>query len=153
MTSAPSVNQIRFLSSVALEKAPKLILEASCSAADAIWDLPGWTYLSGLRLGSAASAAAPPWRRPSSILTSTLPPAFSTAAIAALEAPATLIVSLAFELALGEQAHAVARAAQHAGRDQGRAVDRAAGRELAGVDRLLQAAEIDLDDSRAGGRC
>src|SRR6478672_3782142 len=50
MIRAPSVNQIRFLSSVALEKAPKLILEASCSAADAIWDLPGWTYLSGLRL-------------------------------------------------------------------------------------------------------
>jgi len=36
MTSAPSVNQMRFLSSSALEKADQLILAASCSAADAI---------------------------------------------------------------------------------------------------------------------
>src|SRR5689334_10093426 len=36
MTSAPSVNQIRFLSSSALAKAPQLTLAASCSAADAM---------------------------------------------------------------------------------------------------------------------
>ncbi len=36
MTSAPSVNQIRFLSSSALAKADQLILAASCSAADAM---------------------------------------------------------------------------------------------------------------------
>src|SRR5436190_17535983 len=35
-TSAPSVNHSRFLSSVALEKLASEILEASCSAADAI---------------------------------------------------------------------------------------------------------------------
>ena len=37
-TSAPSVNHSRFLSSVALEKFARLMLEASCSAADAIRD-------------------------------------------------------------------------------------------------------------------
>ena len=36
MTSAPRVNQMRFLSSSALAKADQLILAASCSAADAI---------------------------------------------------------------------------------------------------------------------
>src|SRR5271166_4687478 len=36
MTNAPSVNQIRFLSSSALAKADQLILAASCSAADAM---------------------------------------------------------------------------------------------------------------------
>src|SRR5918997_1056363 len=44
--SAPSVNHSRFLSSVALAKFARLMLEASCSAADAIvFDIP---------LGSAA---------------------------------------------------------------------------------------------------
>src|SRR5580704_16534142 len=37
MTSAPSVNQMRFLSSSALENEFQLMLAASCSAADAIW--------------------------------------------------------------------------------------------------------------------
>ena len=37
-TSAPNVNHRRFLSSVALEKPARLILAASCSAADAIDD-------------------------------------------------------------------------------------------------------------------
>src|SRR5271165_4274419 len=36
MTSAPNVNQMRFLSSSALAKADQLILAASCSAADAM---------------------------------------------------------------------------------------------------------------------
>ena len=36
MTSAPRVNQMRFWSSSALEKADQLMLAASCSAADAI---------------------------------------------------------------------------------------------------------------------
>ena len=34
MTSAPRVNQMRFFSSVALDRAPKLMLAASCSAAE-----------------------------------------------------------------------------------------------------------------------
>src|SRR5579863_932464 len=38
MTNAPSVNQMRFLSSSALAKADQLILAASCSAADAMAD-------------------------------------------------------------------------------------------------------------------
>src|SRR5271163_1377371 len=40
MTSAASVNQIRLFSSVALEKAEKFMLAASCSAADAIMPYP-----------------------------------------------------------------------------------------------------------------
>src|SRR6185437_14746243 len=40
MTRAPSVNQIRFFSSVAFENAPKFMLAASCSAADAMMSHP-----------------------------------------------------------------------------------------------------------------
>src|SRR5262249_16913608 len=38
--SAPRVNQMRFLSSSALAKAPRLILAANCSAAEAMVPLP-----------------------------------------------------------------------------------------------------------------
>src|SRR5215470_15037894 len=48
------------------------------------------------------------------------------------------------ELALAQQAHAVLRPPQDAGLDQRIDIDRGLGVELAGVDRLLQAAEIDL---------
>src|SRR6202035_5547614 len=48
------------------------------------------------------------------------------------------------DLALGEQADAVPHAAQQTGRDQRRAVDRRIGLQPAGLDGLLQAAEIDL---------
>src|ERR1700722_17065790 len=40
MTKAPSVNQMRFLSSSALPKAAQFVLAASCSAADAIESAP-----------------------------------------------------------------------------------------------------------------
>ena len=74
----------------------------------------------------------------------TEPPAFSTAATADFEAPQTENATLAFSSPIAEQPHAVLGAAQHAGLDQRRGVDGAAGVELAGVDRLLDAAEIDL---------
>src|SRR5262252_4034408 len=109
MTSAPRVNQIRFLSSVAFENAERLMLAASCSAADAMDLFPGpkraysnllrrdpvaAPYSSsavlrfGRRLRFSGSAAG------SSGLASrtTLPPAASTALTAASEAPATSIV-------------------------------------------------------------
>ena len=74
---------------------------------------------------------------------STLPPAFSTAAIADAEAPATFDFDRGLDLALAKQADAVATRSEQAGRHQRRGVDRLAGVELAVVDRLLQRAEID----------
>src|SRR6267154_1578661 len=141
MIRAPSVNQIRFLSSVALEKAPKLILEASCSAADAIWDLPGWTYLSGLRLLGRF--------RGSSRLGGGLLRNLDLDAAAGLldrgdgrlGGTGDLDHQFRLQFALGEQADAVALATDHAGRHHGRAIDRVAGRKPAGLDRLLQPAD------------
>ena len=71
-----------------------------------------------------------------------MPPALSTAAIAAFEAPATSIVSGRPQLAFREQADTVAASPQHSRGDQGGAVERALGFELALVDRGLQAAQI-----------
>src|SRR6476646_3995089 len=143
MIRAPSVNQIRFLSSVALEKAPKLILEASCSAADAIWDLPGWTYLSGLRLLC---------RYRGSRLGGSLLRYLDLDAAAGLlhrgdgrlGGTGDLDHQFRLQLALSKQAHTVALAADHAGRHHGSAIDGVAGRKPAGLDRLLQPADIDL---------
>ncbi len=59
-----------------------------------------------------------------------MPPAFSTAAIAAFDAPATSIVIAALDLAVGQQAHPVAEPAQY-GRDQRLAVEGIRGGELA----------------------
>ena len=87
----------------------------------------------------AASAALPPGAR---IVTE--PPAFSTAATADFEAPQTENVSLALSSPLPSSRTPSLGAAQDAGLDQRRGVDRCAGVELAGVDRLLHAAEIDL---------
>ena len=73
-----------------------------------------------------------------------MPPAASTAAIAAFEAPATSIVSCGFQLALGQQADAVAgcrRKTPAATSDPPSIVPRRV--ELAGVERLLQPAEVD----------
>ena len=51
---------------------------------------------------------------------------------------------LGLDLAVAQQPHAVLGAAQDAGLDQRRGVDRGLGVELAGLDRGLHAAEIDL---------
>src|SRR3954454_5028003 len=58
MTSAPSVNQIRFFSSVAFENAPKFILAASCSAADAMMSYP-WPRCGPYRRRGGAGSAPP----------------------------------------------------------------------------------------------
>src|SRR5579871_5007010 len=52
---------------------------------------------------------------------------------------------LGLDLALAQQAHAITQAPEHAGRDQRLAVDSLGNVETAGIDRLLQAVEIDLD--------
>src|SRR5512137_1587073 len=98
--SAPRVNQMRFLSSVAFARTPKLRFDIACSAADAM------RYL----LSTAAHRCpCAPQRRPDpdlglcpargkghsdaasagAAVTVTLPPAACTAAIAAAEAPET----------------------------------------------------------------
>src|SRR5262245_13422743 len=96
----PRVYQIRCLSSVALASAPKLMLEASCSAADAMRQAPL------MRSAAYMVSAARPLQVPDpegvehlqafassffglGVFTMTEPPSFSTAAIADLEAPAT----------------------------------------------------------------
>src|SRR4051794_31458852 len=64
MTSAPSVNQIRFFSSVAFEKAPKFMLAASCSAADAMMSYP-WPRCGPYRRpfpADSGAGSAPPTR-------------------------------------------------------------------------------------------
>ena len=67
-----------------------------------------------------------------------MPPFASIAAIAPLEAWPTLKVTFlrGERFGAGDQPHAVERAADHAGRDQGVGVDHRLVVELAGVDRL-----------------
>ena len=72
------------------------------------------------------------------------PPAFSTASRAPLDTPATLKRQLGLELALAEQANAVLAAAREAGGLQRVMVERALGVELAGIDRLLDRADVHL---------
>ncbi len=72
----------------------------------------------------------------------TLPPAFSTAAIAAFEAPATSMVSGA-QLALWQEPHAVAAGAAPRRRPAPRRRAAASALSLPGVERLSAAAEID----------
>ena len=74
----------------------------------------------------------------------TEPPAFSTAATADFDAPQTENATLALSSPIAEQPHAVLGAAQDAGLDQRGGVDGRADIELAGIDRLLDAVEIDL---------
>ncbi len=77
------------------------------------------------------------------------PPAFSTAAAADLDAPSTVSATFALISPSPSSAHAVLRAPQHAGLHQRRHVDGSGRVELAGVDRLLDAAEIDLVEGLA----
>jgi len=73
----------------------------------------------------------------------TLPPAFSTAAIAALDAPATSIVDCGAKLALGQQADPVAKSPEQSRRDERRAIESAVGLQLTIIERCLQTPEID----------
>src|SRR5205823_1133110 len=159
MTSAPRVNQIRLLSSVAFENAPKLMLAASCSAADAMYPsypkrararpftarigryllvvgrLPLWPTLAllrrGLRLGCGTAEQDDLAARCFDRLDRRLGGARH------------LDRDRRAEGAFRQKADAVARAAQDASRHELCGVEPALGGELAGIDRLLQAAEID----------
>src|SRR5579862_9476357 len=53
---------------------------------------------------------------------------------------------LGLDLPLAQQAHAIAQTPEHAGRDQRLAVDGLGNVEPAGIHRLLQAVQIDLDE-------
>src|SRR5690606_19668067 len=69
----------------------------------------------------------------------------------ALRSTGHLDGDLGRELALAEEADAVAHAAQNAARDQGRAVDRGLGVDPVGVDGGLQRARVDDNVPRAEG--
>ena len=83
----------------------------------------------------------------------TEPPAFSIASTADFDAPATSKDELRLELADAEDPHAVARLRDHARGDERLDRDRRALVELAGLDRLLDAAEIDLVQVDARSAC
>ena len=75
-----------------------------------------------------------------------MPPAFSIAAIAGLEAPCASIVELGLDFAAAEQPQAVLGATDHAGLDQRFDVDGLLGVDQLGVDRVLQPVEVDLGE-------
>src|SRR6266496_6483881 len=96
--SAPSVNQMRFLSSSALASAEKFRLAANCSAAETMRQLSSSAapFAQGRAprgLYRAQAAVSPVCGFGASTVTE--PPAFSTAATADFEAPATAKASLA----------------------------------------------------------
>src|SRR5258706_14783548 len=94
MSSAPSVNQMRFFSSSALANAEKLRLAASCSAAETM-QAPAATYERPPHAPYGDQAAFSPSAGFGGARILTEPPAFSTAAIADLEAPTTSNATLA----------------------------------------------------------
>src|SRR5215831_7006937 len=128
-TSAPTVNQRRFLSSVALPIAPQFRFDASCSAADA---MEPHTKLGsgrlGLRLGRQFDLAAGLLDRGDR----------------RRRGARDLYLDLGLDLAFAKEAHAVQRLLEQAGGLHGGGVDGLGGVELVLVDRLLQRAEIDL---------
>src|SRR5271170_128606 len=145
MTSALSVNQIRLFSSVALEKAEKFMLAASCSAADAIMPYPhpkalcasdplssGFRRLGpGLSLGGGGGAAH-----------NDLAARRLDRGDRALRRACDLDRDGRREPALGQQPDAVARPPQQACRDELGGVERALAAEPPGIERLLQPAKV-----------
>ena len=129
--------QIRCLSSVARPKTPKLRLEASCSAADAIGNLP-----IAARVRTAVQAAGACSDTGDDDRSAGLFDGGTRGSRGARDFDG----DLGGELAATEQAYAVLGARDDAGLYQCCAIDGRGGVELAGVDRLLQAVEIDLDE-------
>src|SRR5579884_3216995 len=183
--SAPTVNHSRFLSSVALLKLASVMLETSCSAADAIGvGIPldcaahisrSFVIASGLKNEPSPSAAAPlplphareGWGKdlPSAGLCGSLPRALfrggklgRVLALDQLDRTTGLLHRLArafrhaghlerqlgLELSLPEQADAVLPAMGEAGGLERAMVECALDVELAGVDRLLDRADVHL---------
>ena len=179
--SAPMVNQMRCLSSVALQKLARLRLLAMLSARDAI-GVPRMPCLARAgpcparrqplhreRAGSACRTPLRPLSRVTAALrllalpcwpcaravffscsgwaasiTSTEPPAFSTASQRALGGAGDLEADLGGELALAEQAHAVLAAARQGPRLERGLVDHALASSLPASIELLDQAEVDL---------
>ena len=117
--------------------------------------------LAGAALGSAVAPQracsvlplAARWRLASAARIFTEPPAFSIASTADFEAPATSKVDLRLDSPLPRASRRPARGASAPAFDQRLGVDRGLGVELAGVDRLLDAAEIDLVELDAKACC
>src|ERR1700723_756123 len=168
MTKAPSVNQMRFLSSSALPKADQLMLAASCSAADAIRSAPSGaarrvqqvlTWTDEAQAENAPRPSNPSYGRPAAIChhlrgpssprapLGLHPPSFAPRALRGGE---DFERQFRFQFALAEDLHAIARPRADAGRDQGLDRHRLGGVELARIERLLDAAEIDLVNVACG---
>src|SRR5262245_7881842 len=141
---------MRFFSSSALARAEKLRLAANCSAAETIsrsgLTPPRWSYVVG-----RGCKFHGPRRRPSGDLFFRLGGENRHRAAGLFDRGDRRLGGagdrqrhLGLELAVAEQAHAVLGPPQDAGLDQRLRVDRRLGVELAGIDRLLNAAEIDL---------
>src|ERR1700722_436852 len=175
MTKAPSVNQMRFLSSSALPKADQLMLAASCSAADAIRSAPSGaarrvqkvlTWTDEAQAENAPRPSNPSYGRPAAIChhlrgASGLSARFGLQHLdlaaglldggdRALRGGEDFERQFRFQFALAEDLHAIARPRADAGRAQGLDRHRLGGVELARIERLLDAAEIDLVNVACG---
>src|SRR5438132_1124363 len=158
MTSAPSVNQMRLFSSVALENAERLMLAASCSAADAMCPFPTRKPAYPTKPPAAEPAPGSGRRRlapggPFPLFRRRIgsgPAGHHHLAAGRLDRVDRCLRGTGYldrerraELALGQQADAVAWPPQHPGGDQLAGVNGALSGELAGIERLLQPAQID----------
>src|SRR5579871_2452246 len=179
MTNAPRVNQMRFLSSSALAKADQLILAASCSAADAMADSlrtaparapwfttchsrrpgPAWTGRP-LAYGRRARQCHPADGRRSrgGGRSGLLPQRLEAAAGLLDRRRGALRRRLDFEprarrpFADAKNFHAVAPPRHDPGFNQAVDGDRLGRVELAGVDRALNAPQVDLVIGEPRGR-
>src|SRR5919107_87353 len=152
---APRVNQMRFFSSSALAIAPKLIFAASCSAAEAIVVSPKYLNRDGYHAngGHAILTRAAAWilvnvGAGSRLRNATQQGDRATSLLdrfdGRLGRACNLEGKLRLELADAEDLHAVARLGDHTGSNQRLDRDGSARVELAGLDGLLNAADIDL---------
>src|ERR1700689_1787584 len=140
MISAPSVNQIRFLRSVALPKAEKLMLAASCSAADAIQLLLcRWRCRLCFRLGVGFCGRL----RRRDGRQDNLAAEFLHRGDRRLRRAGNFDGEGRFQFALGQKPYAISDAAKNARLDQRFAINLGVGFKRARIERLLQTAEID----------
>src|SRR5882672_557421 len=130
---------MRFLSSSAFARAPKLRFAANCSAAETMahrsGKRPPTIWGSGRRFARLVLLRCQNRDRAAGLL---------DRRDRRLGSTPDRELNLGLQLAHAEQAHAVLGAAQHAGLDQRLRVHRCRDVELLGVDRLLNAVEIDL---------
>src|SRR4029079_12422820 len=137
--SAPSVNQMRFFSSSALASAPKLRFAASCSAAETMARLSESARPAAI-WGSAGRFA---WLLGGCQDRDRTPSLFDRRDCRFRRA-VDRKGDLRLQFAVPEKADTIMGPAQQPGLDHGGGIDRSAGIELAGIDRLLDAAEVHL---------